>query len=239
MDFKYNQTMNLKPFIKWSGGKQNIKNKIISYFPTFNNKTLYVEPFLGGGTILFHLKPKNAIISDTNKNLINTYIQIKTNLKMVIKILTKFDSEYKDKNTDQKKYFYTKRKEYNEIKHKNNQEIKNKPLCASLFIFLNKTCFNGLYRENLKGDFNTPKGSYKNPTILDIKLLQSISEYLNSNNIEIYSLNYTQIFEKLETQTQKKNIIIYLDPPYYPTDTSKFISYGQNVFDKTNHEQLK
>ena len=250
----------IKPFIKWTGGKGRVLNQIIPKFKDLYDN-LYVEPFLGGGAVLFKLQPKNAIVADINANLIITYKIVQNSVDKLIKLLKKWQDEYpaktpkpKDKNgkrqkdennkniyTPREEYFYKKRDRYNEIKFYENNigngETSDKNIeIAALFIFLNKTAFNGMYRENQggkkKGRYNVPIGDYKNPSIVNEKLLKSVSKYLNENNIEILCNSYQNILEDVNNRfTDKtKKILIYLDPPYYPTETSKFTTYTSNKF---------
>lgn len=232
--------MTLKPFVKWAGGKSTVKHTILSKI-TLSPNSLYAEPFVGGGTILFNLQPKNAIINDSNKNLMCCYEQIKTNLPPLISALEQLDNHYKSLDTDSRKeFYYTKRDEYNKEKFiPSEQTITDEVKIASLFIFLNKTCFNGLYRENSKGLFNTPVGSYKNPEIVNASLLSNISAYLNSANIALYSLDYKDLLEIVKIEREKyTDTTIYLDPPYYPSETSSFIAYGKDKFDVSDQENL-
>lgn len=204
-----------KPFVKWAGGKRQILNIIKDYVPkTFNR---YIEPFVGGGALLFQLLPKRVIINDINKELINAYIVIKENVEYLIEHLKthKNDPEY-----------------YYKIRSLNPESL-NPVERASRFIYLNKTCFNGLYRENSKGEFNVPFGRYKNPKILDEENLISVSKYLNSIEIQIYNKDYKDICFLAE-----KGDFIYLDPPYHPISrTSSFTKYTK--YDFTEKEQIE
>ena len=250
----------LKPFIKWTGGKGRVLNQIIPKFEGLYDD-MYVEPFLGGGAVLFRLQPKNAIVADINSNLIITYKMIKNDIEKLILLLKKWKSEYpeqtevqkdesgkrlKDKNnknihTPREEYFYKKRDRYNKIKFYENDigngETSDKNIeIAALFLFLNRTAFNGMYRENQSGDkkgrYNVPIGSYKNPNFVNENLLKIVSKYLNENNIEIYCDSYQNILQRVNNRfTDKtKKVLIYLDPPYYPADTSKFTTYTANKF---------
>lgn len=249
----------LKPFIKWTGGKGRVLSQIIPKFEGLYDD-MYVEPFLGGGAVLFRLQPKNAIVADINSNLIITYKMIKNSVDKLIPLLKKWKSEYpehtevqkdengkrlKDKNnknihTPREEYFYKKRDRYNEIKFYENNigngETSDKNIeIAALFLFLNRTAFNGMYRENQSGNkrgrYNVPIGSYKNPNFVNENLLKIVSKYLNENNIEIYCDSYQNILQRVNKRFEKdKKILIYLDPPYYPADTSKFTTYTANKF---------
>lgn len=205
----------LKPFVKWAGGKRQIINYIKDYIP--ENFKRYIEPFVGGGALLFEVMPNRAIINDINEELINAYIVIKENVEELIEHLKSH------KNTAE--YYYKIRS----LNPKNLNSVER----ASRFIYLNKTCFNGLYRENSKGEFNVPFGRYKNPKILDEENLRAVSEYLNSAYIKIYSKNYTEVCEFAD-----KGDFIYLDPPYYPLNkTSSFTKYTK--YDFTVEDQIQ
>ena len=234
----------MKSFLKWSGGKTRIQDEIISKFPT--DMDFYVETFLGGGTILFKLKPKNAFICDINCNLINCYIIIRDNLNQLIVVLGELSCKYKsiDNEEEQKKYYYSIRTKYNNIKYyKKDIDSKNENdriLCCAYFLFLNKTCFNGLYRENKKGGYNVPIGRYKNPTILNESLLKEVSCYLNNHNIVIKCCNYQEAYKYTESiKPFYKKIVVYNDPPYYVSDSSKFVSYTCDIFDSNTHKELR
>ena len=258
----------IKPFIKWTGGKGRVLNQIIPKFKDLYDN-LYVEPFLGGGAVLFKLQPKNAVVADINANLIITYKIVQNSVDKLIKLLKKWQDEYpaktpkpKDKNgkrqkdennknilTEREKYFYKKRDRYNEIKFYENNigsgESSDKNIeIAALFIFLNRTGFNGMYRENQggkkKGRYNVPIGDYKNPSIVNEDLLKNVSKYLNENNIEILCNTYQNILEDVNNRftDKSKKVLIYLDPPYYPTDTSKFTTYTANKFAVEEQNEL-
>jgi len=207
-----------RPFVKWVGGKRGLLEQILPLFPKdFNN---YYEPFVGGGAVFFELfskgllKNKKVILSDINKELINTYNVIKNNPFELISELKKYKKQHN------KEFYYKVR----ELDRKNNYNNLSNLEKATRFIYLNKTCFNGLYRVNKKGYFNTPIGSYKNPNISDEYVILAASEALQ--NVKILH----QSFVKILKQTQM-NDLVYLDPPYYPLNsTSNFTSYNSNCF---------
>ena len=221
-----------KPFIKWVGGKSQLLEEIREKYPQKIEK--YCEPFVGGGAVLFDVlskfQPKQVLINDINKELINTYSQIKNNCKEMISQLSEIQSKYRNQSLEQnKEFFYEKRNRYNELKV-NGNEAENLEK-AVLFIFLNKTCFNGLYRVNKKGQFNVPMGAYKNPTICDDENLRNISEALQ--NVTIVCGDYSLSKEFID-----KDTFVYLDPPYRPiSDTSGFTSYNIDAFD--DNEQIR
>jgi len=214
----FNEYIEYKPFIKWVGGKRGLLNQILPYFPKdFHN---YFEPFLGGGAVFFELysrgllKDKKVYLFDINSELINTYHVVKNSPNELIYNLEHFKKQHS-------KDFYYQIRELDRSENYNNLSDIEK---ATRFIYLNKTCFNGLYRVNKKGYFNTPMGSYKNPNIVDKETILNASEALQ----DVIILN--QSFEKILDYTDE-NDLVYFDPPYYPlNDTSNFTSYDSNVF---------
>lgn len=207
------------PFVKWVGGKRQLINSIIEFIPKNIKDYTYVEPFIGGGAVFFHLQPKKAIINDFNSELINVYNIIKNNLnELIIDLKT---------HKNESKYFYEIRSLDRSSDFKTMGEVRR----ASRLIYLNKTCYNGLYRVNNSGEFNSPFGKYKNPNIVNEPVLRAVSLYLNSNNIKICNKDYNDILKNLE-----KNSFVYLDPPYHPiSDSSNFTGYvqgGWNILDQ-------
>jgi len=173
------------PFLKWVGGKRQIMPSIIENLPKNVHTYKYIEPFIGGGAVLFHLQPKNAIINDFNIELINVYEVIRDNLNDLITDLKKH------KNTSE--YFY-------EIRGLDRTDDFNKltPVQrASRIIYLNKTCFNGLYRVNNAGEFNAPFGRYKNPNIVNEPALKAVSKSLNSSNIVTKKGDYSGVLKMI------------------------------------------
>ncbi|KXA13523.1 DNA adenine methylase [Fusobacterium equinum] len=223
-------------FLKWAGGKGQLLKEIKSKYPKDlgQNINKYIEPFVGSGAVLFDILSSYDLdyiyISDINTDLINTYQDIKYNLKNLILHLKELSSKYLSLTEEEQKiYYYHKRERYNELKTKNLEETLEK---SSLFIFLNRTCFNGLYRLNSKGLFNVPKGSYKNPKIFDEILLKEISKKLQK--VKICSYDYTKCEPFIDSNT-----FIYFDPPYRPLNkTSSFISYTENIFDDEEQVSL-
>lgn len=218
-----NKDIQARPFLKWVGGKAQLLSQFEQYYPKdFNN---YFEPFIGGGALFFNLSPTKAHINDVNATLISTYKNIKNKPEEVMKILKKLENEYKNRNEEnQKELFYKIRDEFNNT---SNTELKK----SAYLIFLNKTCFNGMYRENSKGGFNTPFGKAKNPTILDRENILLVSKVLKHTKLTSVS------FEKAVAEA-KKGDFVYFDPPYHPlTETAKFTSYHKDSF--TKEDQLK
>lgn len=215
----------VKPFIKWAGGKSQLLNEIRKKYPKKINR--YCEPFVGGGAVLFDIlanfTPEEVLINDINPELINTYKQIQSHPNELISVLSELQNKYWNANEIQRKDLYSeKRKLFNEYKNNSNSETNIKR--ASLFIFLNKTCFNGLYRVNSKGLFNVPIGAYKKPLICNSENLKLISSLLQ--NVQINCGNYTNCCKFIDNNT-----FVYIDPPYRPlTETASFTSYTSNKF---------
>ena len=225
--------MNIKPFLKWAGGKSQLLNEIEKYYPFNDNIKCYVEPFVGGGAIFFDVIEKfdldRVVINDINSELMNAYKAIKNDVKSLIAILEKYQSEYIKKDFDARtKYYNEKRKLFNEMKLKNIENVES----AALLIFLNKTCFNGLYRVNRKGEYNVPMGKYKNPMICDTENLQNISRKLK--NVTILTGDFDKTKKYIDDKT-----FVYLDPPYRPlTKTQSFTSYTENCFSDERQIEL-
>ena len=209
----------VSPFLKWVGGKRQLIPAIMEHLPKNINNLNYYEPFIGGGALFFHLQPQNAFINDFNEELVNVYNVIKDNLPELISDLKKHKNEAD--------YFY-------EIRSLDrSDEFQNLSLVerASRVIFLNKTCFNGLYRVNNAGEFNAPFGRYKNPNIVNEPTLKAVNKFLNSSNVRISSGDYSEILA-----TADENSFVYFDPPYHPiSESSNFTGYvqgGWNIFDQ-------
>lgn len=217
--------MKAKPFVKWVGGKSQLLEEIRKKYPQKIEK--YCEPFVGGGAVLFDIlqkfQPKEVLINDINKELINTYFQVKNHCEGMIKQLDGLQTQYKKLGQeDRKVLFYEKRTRYNELKV-NGDDAENLEK-ATLFIFLNKTCFNGLYRVNSKGLFNVPFNNAKNPLICDAENLRSCSQVLQ--NVILKTGDYKDCESFIDEKT-----FVYIDPPYRPlTQTSAFTSYSENQF---------
>ena len=225
---------NAKPFIKWVGGKSQLIPALISRLPhdLDYGSTTYVEPFVGGGAFFFWLsshglKFKKVILNDANTALVNTYRTIRDMPEMLIQALMEIKDEYMSikSEDDRKAYYYTKRNEFN--------SGKNTPLEHSArLIFLNRTCFNGLYRVNSKGCFNVPHGRYANPLICDPDTIRADSHALA--DVEIYNGDFAAALEALDEHS-----FIYFDPPYRPlSETSSFCSYCEGGFDDDEQRRL-
>ena len=224
-----------KPFIKWVGGKGQLLSEINKLYPVELGKNInkYAEIFVGGGAVLFDILSKYKLdevyISDKNLELINTYKSIRDNVDILIKSLKGMEEQYIPlDNENRKDYYYKKREEYNSLKI--NSEVNNIEK-AVLFIFLNKTCFNGLYRVNKKGEFNVPMGAYKKPKICDEENLKNVS--LTLRNVKIVYADYRKSEKFIDDKT-----FVYIDPPYRPLNiTSSFTSYTENDF--SDKEQIE
>ena len=225
-----------KPFIKWVGGKGQLLSEINKLYPVELGKNInkYAEIFVGGGAVLFDILSKYKLdevyISDKNLELINTYKSIRDDVGILIKSLKEMEEQYTSLNNENRKlYYYEKRREYNNLKiniEENNIEK------AVLFIFLNKTCFNGLYRVNKKGEFNVPMGAYKKPKICDKENLKNVS--LTLRNVKIVYADYRESEKFIDDKT-----FVYIDPPYRPLNiTSSFTSYTENDFNDKEQIEL-
>jgi len=224
-----------KPFVKWAGGKSQILDDIRAKYPAGLGVTVtkYAEPFVGGGAVLFDVlgryKLDAVYISDINFELIAAYTAIRNNTDTLISFLSEMQIDYwqADENT-RKIYYYSKRDRFNELKATQSDSVE----IAALFIFLNRTCFNGLYRVNAKGGYNVPMGSYKKPSICDAENLQSVSDCLQ--RVQIICGDY-----QISRDFIDSNTFAYFDPPYRPlSETSSFTAYAQDGFGDTEQAQL-
>ncbi len=225
----------MKPFIKWVGGKTQLLNDIIVNLPSNKSEiTTYIEPFIGGGSVLFNILDyfpniDNVIINDFNTTLTNSYLYIKNNPNDLIDKLEELCNLYNKQETliDKEKLYYNIRNEFNKSISINYKVI--------YFIFLNKTCFNGLYRENKLGYFNVPFNKSKHPEFYNKENILNISNFLNKYNVQIYNMSYEYI-DKFITS----NCFVYLDPPYRPiTKSSAFTAYTKSGFNDESQKQLK
>lgn len=224
-----------KPFLKWAGGKTQLLPAIESYLPqdfSSQEEVTYIEPFVGGGALLFHLLQKypnikRAVINDINPHLINAYQTIKLFPEELIVLLTDIQQKYRDlKNPDPQKDFFLK------IRTDFNARALTMIEDAAYMIFLNRTCFNGLYRENSKGDFNVAFGRYENPCICDAALIRSDSAILQK--VEILRGDFSQVKSYTKGYT-----FIYFDPPYRPLNPTSFTSYSKESFNDREQIRLK
>ena len=210
------------PILKWVGGKRQL---LETFKPLFPKKiTSYCEPFIGGGAVFFHLQPETAFVNDINEDLILVYKIIRDNVEDLIIELSKYQNNaeffYKIRDLDRNKEKYS---------------ILSEIERAARIIFLNKTCYNGLYRVNNSGEFNTPFGNYKNPNIINAPVLRAVSKYLNDAEITLTSLDYAEILNNIP-----KNTFVYLDPPYDPiSTTSNFTGYSKGGFTREDQIRLR
>ncbi len=204
-----------RPFLKWAGGKTQLITQYQNFFPQGYQR--YYEPFLGGGAVFFHLQPNQAVLTDINPELINVYQCIQTSVEAVIDGL-----QVHQKFHHQTYYYQIRATQFADPIER-----------AARFIYLNKTCFNGLYRENSQGQFNVPMGRYKNPKICDAPLLRRAAVVLQNSCLAVRS--FTDI---LEYATNAQDFV-YFDPPYYPISaTSNFTNYSRYSFGDREQQQL-
>ena len=203
------------PVVKWVGGIRLLIDEITTLLPI--KIEFYCEPFLGGGAVLFSMQPPKAIVNDLNRDLMIVYEVIRDNVEELIESLKKHENtadyfyEIRDMDRDQSVY-----------------QSMSKVDRASRLLYLNKTCFNGLFRVNSSGEFNSPFGHYKNPNIVNEPVLRAVNKYLTKNDIILYSEDFEKILERVPN-----NGFVYLDPPYDPvSDTASFTGYNKGGFDK-------
>ena len=213
----------LSPLLKWVGGKRQLLSDII---PMIDNKcSTYVEPFIGGGAVLFSMQPKKAIINDYNHELINVYKVVRDNLDELLELL------YIHQANNSSEYYY-------EVRAWDRGDYLNKMSSiekAARIIYLNKTCYNGLYRVNSAGQFNSPYGRYKNPNIVNEAVLKAVSNYFKNNDIDIRNGDYRDTLINLD-----KRSFVYLDPPYMPiSSSSSFTGYTEGGFGYNRQVELK
>lgn len=210
------QTVSPRPFLKWAGGKGQLIQQYTRYFP--KKYQTYYEPFLGGGAVFFFLAPPAAVLTDINPELINAYRCVRDNVEKLIERLEEHQRKH------EKDYYY----EVRQAKGLNNIEK------AARLIYLNKTCFNGLYRENSKGEFNVPIGKYKNPKICNPELLRSVSSALQNAQLSV------RPFENILDYASSADDFVYFDPPYHPlSPTSNFTAYSRASFSQDDQIRLK
>lgn len=220
----------IKPFLKWAGGKTGLLPEIRKYYPFSDQINTYIEPFVGSGAVLFDIltscKLNKIFINDINYNLILCYRSVKDEIDKLIQYLKSYQNEYLSLDEQNRKIYYKSKRDIYNSQQTDPVEL------AALFIFLNKTCFNGLYRVNMQGKFNVPMGKYKNPAIFDENNLRLISEKLQ--NVTITNLDYKKLLGVINDRC-----FIYFDPPYLPlSKTSNFTSYTNNKFNTDNQKEL-
>ncbi|GHS96498.1 modification methylase [Synergistales bacterium] len=210
------------PVLKWVGGKRQLLGSLTPLLP--KKITTYCEPFVGGGALLFQLQPTTAFVNDINAELISVYEVIKSDVEALIAALQDFTNEsdafyaVRDWDRDKEKY----------------ASLSNIERAARI-IYLNKTCYNGLFRVNNAGEFNSPFGNYRNPNIVNAPTLRAVSIYLNTASVQLTSLDYTESLKDLP-----KGAFVYLDPPYDPvSDTSSFTGYSKGGFTRDDQIRLR
>ncbi|OUD12930.1 DNA adenine methylase [Thioflexithrix psekupsensis] len=223
-----------KPFLKWAGGKAQLLKQFESYYPKELHQgeiEQYIEPFIGGGAVFFALMQRfpiqYSLISDVNVDLILTYQVIQQQPEQLVTVLAQYQQQYRQLSEEKRsQFFYATREQFNTQSPDQNRITK-----AAQFIFLNKTCFNGLFRLNAKGQFNVPFGRYKNPTILDEANIFAVSGLLQRTEIKLAS--YQDCFSVVNDRT-----LVYFDPPYRPVSkTAHFTTYSGSIF--TDKAQLE
>ena len=212
---------NIAPFIKWAGGKRQIMQQIKNRLPQKYNR--YFEPFVGGGAVTFELLPENAIINDINTSLINAYRVIANEPEKFLERIKILDSEMWE---DGKAYYYDLREKYNDKLMKSEFDIQ----LAALFVFINKHCFNGLYRVNGKGLFNVPYNNSRKESFNE-NTIMAVSKYLR--NITILDGDF-----QIACENASKGDFVFLDSPYAPLNPTSFESYTKEGFDIESHKRL-
>ena len=212
----------IAPVLKWAGGKRQLLDTLIPLVP--KDYSVYCEPFVGGGALFFALQPQSACINDVNHELIRVYTVIKNDVDALIEQLKQFQN-----NKDQ---FYEIRSwDRNKDKYTHLSDIEK----AARIIYLNKTCFNGLFRVNASGEFNVPFGNYANPNIVNEPVLRAISFYFNNSEIVFNAVDYAEILKNLPD-----NAFVYLDPPYDPVSvTANFTGYTKDGFSRDEQIRLR
>lgn len=211
--------MKAKPFLKWAGGKTQLLEQLREYYPTHIKN--YYEPFLGGGAVFFDIisrvKVEKIYLSDVNRRLISTYESVRDDVDLLINSLEQLQTEYSS-SYDKEDFYY-------QVRNRFNLRLDFGTELSAQFIFLNKTCFNGLHRVNKKGWFNTPYGKYKKPKILDADNLISVADALDGVSLTVNS------FEYLQDSEIGKDDFVYLDPPYRPVNKTSFTKYSNEFND--------
>jgi DNA adenine methylase len=208
--------------LKWVGGKRQLLDILTQLLP--GRFTAYCEPFLGGGALFFRLQPKIAYVNDINEDLIRVYETIRRDVEALVTALQNFKNKadcfysVRDWDRDKVKYFSL-------------SDIEK----AARILYLNKTCYNGLFRVNSAGEFNSPFGNYRNPNIVNAPTLRAVSSYLNAASVRLTSLDYAEVL-----WTLPKGAFVYLDPPYDPvSDTSSFTGYAKGGFSRDEQIRLR
>ncbi|MDR2459474.1 MAG: DNA adenine methylase [Deltaproteobacteria bacterium] len=217
----------VKPYLKWAGGKRQLLDEITKHLPEGFETLRYYEPFVGAGALFFHCQPHQAVINDNNEQLILTYKTIRSDVDQLIRTLRKHQ-----KNNSEEYYYKLRGQDRDSIKFAEMPDVQK----SARLIYLNKTCYNGLYRVNSKGLFNVPYGKYTNPSICDEAVLQAIHRYLNQENVNIDIL--TGDFEDA-VEKAGKGSFIYFDPPYHSPDKTNFTGYLAGGFGEDKQSRLR
>lgn len=219
---KKSKNMLVAPVLKWVGGKRQLLDKLTPLLP--QRITLYCEPFVGGGALFFDLQPKTAYINDINGDLIRVYNTIKSDVESLITALQGFKNEadsfyaVRDWDRDKEKYYSL-------------SDVQK----SARILYLNKTCYNGLFRVNNAGEFNSPFGNHRNPNIVNAPTLRAVSSYLNTATVHFSSIDYAEVIRALP-----RGAFVYLDPPYDPvSDTSSFTGYSKGGFTRDDQIRLR
>lgn len=215
-----NSNIKIHPFLKWAGGKRQLLDEIKLRMP--KNFNAYFEPFIGGGALFFELQPSNAYIGDINKELIHAYKIIRNNPNAIIKMIQNYDEQFNTKES-----YYLLREKYNQKILSNEYDVE----LAAIFIYLNKRCFNGLYRVNSKGEFNVPYNNKKNIKSISIDNIFNIAKLLKNTTI------YNNDFETILLNA-KKGDFVFLDSPYDLISSTSFDSYTKDKFSINDHKRL-
>jgi len=210
------------PVLKWVGGKRQLLDTFKPLLP--NRITTYCEPFVGGGAMLYHLQPNVAYVNDINEDLIRVYSVIKNDVESLISALLEFKNEADE--------FYSVRDwDRNSEAYRALSDVEK----AARILYLNKTCYNGLYRVNNAGEFNSPFGNYRNPNIVNAPVLRAVSVYLNTAHVHLTSTDYATVLKDIP-----KGTFVYLDPPYDPvSETSNFTGYAKGGFSREDQIKLR
>lgn len=214
----------IRPYLKWAGGKRQLLPEIRARLPEDLQERIYYEPFVGAGAVLFDVKPRRAVVNDFNQQLIMTYRAIRDDVEAVLELL----EEHQEKHG--REYFY-------EIRGKDRTEEFadwSQAAKAARLIYLNKTCFNGLYRVNSQGLFNVPFGSYKRPAICEPAVLRAVSGYLRENDVELKNGDFSGA-----VQNAGEDAFVYFDPPYHSADNTNFTGYQADGFGEGEQERLR
>jgi DNA adenine methylase len=213
----------IKPYLKWAGGKRQLLGEIKKYLPKGAEAYTYYEPFVGAGAVFFELQPPKAVISDSNGQLILTYTVIKEHVEGLITLLRQYKNDEED-------FYNIRNLDRDAVKFGGLTDVEK----AARLIFLNKTCFNGLYRVNSQGLFNVPYGKNKNPAICEEILLRRINQYLNENEISILNNDFERAVSNADDRS-----FIYFDPPYHSPGNANFTGYHADGFGEEEQERLR